>query len=274
MVALTAEQIERFRSDGTLIVKGLVPADVIEGWRRQFWDACACDPDDTSTWPGKFEDTLLTIHAQASTNQPRNPLHPALGHVPEVRAVVDQLGGAHFAEGQRPELSTAEAKAAGVPGLLKEPIDHFLAHWPPEVLQRQVEQNGSVNGRSAPLYRSPEDFHLQPAGHIDGGNGNKGGWRGGYMLAAIAYLDDLPAQGGGTNYWPRSMQSVHRYMLEHPEEYATGTFTNSWGVGDAATNVNATDISLWDTSNEEQGAQGPHEFTGKAGDVMFMHAYT
>ena len=70
------------------------------------------------------------------------------------------------------------------------------------------------------------------------------------------------------------MQSVHRYMLEHPEEYATGTFTNSWGVGDAATNVNATDISLWDTSNEEQGAQGPHEFTGKAGDVMFMHAYT
>jgi hypothetical protein len=272
MVALTAEQVAQFRADGTLVVKGLVPQAVIGGWRSQFWAACECDPDDSTTWPGKFEETILTIQAQASTNQPCNPLDPALGHVPEVRSIVDQLGGADFEEGQRPQLSPEEAEAAGVPGLLREPIDHFLAHWPPEVLQRQAEKNGSVNGRAPPLYRAPADFHLQAAGHIDGGNGNKGGWRGGYMLAAITYIDDLPAKGGGTNYWPGSMQSVHRYMLDHPEEYATGSFKNSWGVGDAATNINATDISLW--NKEGETAKGPREFTGQAGDVMFMHAYT
>ena len=274
MVVLTPEQVAQFRSEGTLVVKGLVPRDVIDGWRRQFWDACQCDPNDVSTWPGKFEETILTVHAQASTNQPRNPLHPALGHVSEVRSVVDQLGGAHFAEGQRPELSAEEAEVAGVPGLLREPIDHFLAHWPPEVLQQQVAAaNAKVNGRAPPPLRTPEDFHLQAAGHIDGGNGNKGGWRGGYMLAAISYLDDLPPKGGGTNYWPGSMQAVHRYMLEHPDDYATGKFKNSWGVGDAASKI-STDISLWNPKDSGKGAEGPREFTGQAGDVMFMHAYT
>ena len=94
------------------------------------------------------------------------------------------------------------------------------------------------------------------------------------MLAAITYLDDLPAKGGGTNYWPGSMQPVHRYMLDHPEEYATGSFKNSWGVGDVAANVNATDISLWGSRDGKNGCEGPREFTGQAGDVMFMHAYT
>lgn len=273
MATLTPQQIAQFRRDGTLIIEGLVPPAVTEGWRAQFWEAVDADPHDTGTWPGRFEETVLTIHAQASTNQPENPLRPALGHVAEVRDIVAQLGGAHFAEGQRPELSEAEAIEAGVPGLLPEPVDHFLAHWPPEVLQRQAERNGSVNGRSAPLYRRTEDFHLHVAGHIDGGNGNKGGWRGGYMLCAISYLDDLPERGGGTNYWPRSLQPVHRYMLAHPEEYASGGFGNSWGVGAAATNSHATDLSEWGGGGGH-GAGGPLEFTGKAGTVLFMHAYT
>jgi hypothetical protein len=97
--------VAAFRRDGTLCVPGLVPSPVLAGWRAQFWGACGCDPEDVSSWPGAFESTTLTTRAQASTNQPHNPLHPALGHLASVRAAVRDLGGGSFAEGQRPALT-------------------------------------------------------------------------------------------------------------------------------------------------------------------------
>jgi hypothetical protein len=115
MAQLTAEQVAAFRREGTLLVRGLVPVPVLAGWRAQFWGACGCDPRDVDSWPGRFEETLLTAHQQASTNQPENPLAPALGHVPGVRGVVEQLGGGGFDEGQRPALSPAQKAARGVP---------------------------------------------------------------------------------------------------------------------------------------------------------------
>ena len=284
-VILTAEQIATFRREGVLIVPGLVDEQTLEGWRSQFWAACGADPLDAGTWPGAFEDTALTVQAQASTNQPRDPLQPPLGRVSAVQDVVAQLGGAGFAEGQRPALTAAQKTERDVPlELPNEPVDHFLAHWPPEVLGRRA----TSNGRPPPLYKEPEDFHLQSAGHIDGGNGNKGGWCGGYMLAAITYLDDLapvrpqppprrPASapladipgcvqgGGGTNYWPGSMLPVHRWMLAHPEHFADGSFGNSWGVGEPAAAVKATDLSPY-LRPDEPALPGVKEFTAAAGD--------
>ena len=65
MATLTPQQIAQFRRDGTLIIEGLVPPAVTEGWRAQFWEAVDADPHDTGTWPGRFEETVLTIHAHS-----------------------------------------------------------------------------------------------------------------------------------------------------------------------------------------------------------------
>ena len=127
---LTSEHVETFRREGTITIRGLVPPEVLRSWRAQFWGACRCDPDEPTSWPGAFAETNLTVHAQASTNQPENPLQPALGHLTAVREAVHALGGGGFAEGQRPRLSQREKAAAGLPlSLPAEPIDHFLAHW-------------------------------------------------------------------------------------------------------------------------------------------------
>jgi len=71
--------------------------------------------------------------------------------------------------------------------------------------------------------------------------------------------------GGGTNYWPGSMLPVHRWMLRHPEQFADGSFGNSWGVGEPATTVNATDLSPY-LRPDEPALPGVKEFTAAAGD--------
>jgi hypothetical protein len=158
--------------------------------------------------------------------------------------------------------------------LPREPIDQFLAHWGPDVLARhQSSEVAEATSRGDKLAQRRiwnqqplRQFRLQDAGHIDGGNGNKGGWRGGFMLTAITYLDDIEPGGGGTNYWPGSHLLVHRHMLSHPDHYMTGHFENSWGVRAGKIDLSKTD--------PDGMCAGPREHTARAGDVLFMHAYT
>ena len=107
---LSAAQVGAFKANGHLQLNGLVPASVLAGWRAQFWAAIEADQADPAGWPGNLADSVLGVHAQASTNQPGNPLSPALGHLPLVQQVVAELGGGCFAEGQRPALTAAEAE--------------------------------------------------------------------------------------------------------------------------------------------------------------------
>eukprot|EP01048_Picozoa_sp_COSAG05_P004021 COSAG05_NODE_202_length_14312_cov_7.897629_5_plen_310_part_00 len=266
MPRLSPDQVRLFRRDGVVVVPALIPPATLSSWREQFWEACQCDAQDAATWPGSFEETVFTVSKQASTNQPANPLVPALGHVPELMDIVRQLGGSAFAEGQRPALTAAEKAEAGVPlDLPAEPIDHILVHWPPET-------KTTHDGTEAPA-GPPPPFRLADAGHIDGGNGNKGGWRGGFMLTAITYIDDLDAEGGGTNYWPGSCHPVHKFMHAHPGQHASGTFANSWGFKAPNTdeqNQKMTDLAAWGGVP----GSGPREFTARAGDVLLMHAHT
>ena len=93
------------------------------------------------------------------------------------------------------------------------------------------------------------------------------------MLTAITYIDDLDAEGGGTNYWPGSCHPVHKFMRAHPGQHASGTFANSWGFKAPNTdeqNQKMTDLAAWGGVP----GSGPREFTARAGDVLLMHALT
>ena len=81
--------------------------------------------------------------------------------------------------------------------------------------------------------------------------------------------------GGGTNYWPGSLNPIHEYMLAHPDEYAAGTtLKNSWSALTTAGETNTMDKSQTPDTSNAVLSTGPSELTGSAGDVFFMHAYT
>ena len=107
--------------------------------------------------------------------------------------------------------------------------------------------------------RSEGHWDMPATGHIDGYG--PGGWSGGFMLGATAYLEDVEDEGGGFVYWPQSHITTHQYFLENPS-HIDGSFTEredwkdrSWGI--------FSDLS----------PQGPEQFTAQAGDVIFWHCF-
>ena len=115
---LSDKSIARFIETGHIVVKGLVPADQLADWRRQFWSAIGTSPSCPADWPG--EGWQGSVWQQNSRGPCVAPLIPCLGHLPSVCAVAEQLGGATLAEGQRPKL----------PNRPQEPIDHAVTQWP------------------------------------------------------------------------------------------------------------------------------------------------
>jgi hypothetical protein len=118
-VALSAAQAARFVREGFLVVEGLIGEAQLEAWRAQFWGVIGAAPDVPATWPGaRWAGTVWQQNA-------RGPcvacLRPCVGHLPQVRAVVEQLGGGALAEGQRPKL----------PRRPQEPLEHAVLQWPP-----------------------------------------------------------------------------------------------------------------------------------------------
>ena len=153
-----------------VVVEDLVPQAQLDAWREQFWGVIDASPDDASTWPGtRWEGS---VWAQNRAGPCVNALNPPTGHIPQLRSVVRQLGGAHMAEGQRPKL----------PERPQEPIEHAVLQWPPTVDE---------------LSRG-KDWALPTSGHIDAANPPKGGWVGGVAIVAATYLFDVKPQGGGT----------------------------------------------------------------------------
>ena len=50
---LSPAQLDEFKAEGAVAIPGLVPPDVLEGWRDQIRAACTggVDLEDPSTWP-------------------------------------------------------------------------------------------------------------------------------------------------------------------------------------------------------------------------------
>ena len=229
---LSAAQVDSFCSEGYVVCKQLLPAELVQSWRSQFWGLLDCSPDEPSRWPeaaGHHETDIYTTEARERLSYPWAdvaegsagpavdlfPVRPCLDELPQVRAVVDQLLGAgRWCSGQRPG---------------SEELDTVVFRWP-----------------RAP---STPPSALPTTGHVEGGNRAKGGWKGSFALGAIAYWNRVGPRGGGTVIWPRSHLAAHEYLCEHPDRLVTAS-----GVAEAAI-----------------AAAQATELTMDSGDVCFWH---
>ncbi|MCX5662598.1 MAG: phytanoyl-CoA dioxygenase family protein [Planctomycetota bacterium] len=96
-------------------------------------------------------------------------------------------------------------------------------------------------------------------GHLDGYY--PGNWSP-FMLTATAYAYDCEAMGGAFQYWPDSHLTTHLYFLENPEQ-VDGRFRDEPGFNWGGPNVFT-----------RLAPRPPAHFNGRAGDVIFWHAYT
>ena len=200
--ALSAEDISFFKREGYLIRRGFIDGGQIDSWKEQFWAHLGVDEEDVASWPDSY-----VVEGFATD--------PLLGQLPQVQAVVGQLGGGRFNGGG----------------------GSMLVQWP----------------------RQDKEWSLSDNGHIDGYG--PGGWSGGFMLGATTYLHDIQLRGGGFLYWPQSHLSTHEYFLEFPD-HIDGSFTkrDDW------------EEKSWRIFSD-RSPQGPVEFSGAAGDIIFWHCF-
>ena len=238
---VTPAEADHFVREGWVIIEGLISAEQLELWRRQFWDVIGADPHDSSGWPGAT--FAGSVWEQNKKGPCVNALNPPVGHHPRVRGVVAQLGGPGMAEGQRPKM----------PERPQEPIEHAVVHFAPaeDLLARGGQQ-------AQELPASPPT-----GGHVDGANPPKGGWVGGCAIVSSTYLFDVAATGGGTCFFPGSHTAVGRFFEEEPEQFQTGEFARGFGYG-----------GEHDQDLFQYGGSGEHLVaTMKAGSVCFTHGY-
>ena len=83
---LTPEQIEYFKTNGYLVLEKFVKSNVVESWRKQIWNHLDADLSDPSGWPDEYVVDGLKIEPESQI----------FGQLPQVRQVVDQIGGGVF----------------------------------------------------------------------------------------------------------------------------------------------------------------------------------
>lgn len=83
---LTPEQIQFFKTEGYVVIEGLIEPAYLDQWRQRVWAEIGGTPEDPSTWKNK-------------TGSPRADFEPQslrFHRHPGVSAIVDQLGGGKF----------------------------------------------------------------------------------------------------------------------------------------------------------------------------------
>ena len=176
MISLTEFEKEQFIRDGYLVVRGLLPPELVAETRNQLCASMEIDLSDPATWAGKasFPTDLKVI---ATTTPARTP---------EFEAVVAQLVGAEFLRGTC--------------------FSPFLEwnHLPSECRGYIPVLSYPVSGEKC----------LSPGGfHIDGGK-YVTTYPERYFLAAMAYLTDVGEYGGATAVRPGSHRQVLARWLE------------------------------------------------------------
>ena len=155
---LSAAQVDSFCSEGYVVCKQLLPAELVQSWRSQFWGLLDCSPDEPSRWPeaaGHHETDIYTTEARERLSYPWAdvaegsagpavdlfPVRPCLDELPQVRAVVDQLLGAgRWCSGQRPG---------------SEELDTVIFRWPraPSTPPSALPTTGHVEGGNRANFR-------------------------------------------------------------------------------------------------------------------------
>ena len=86
MTMLHKSQIDFFKTQGYLILKGFVETERMAAWREQFWAHVGVDAQDPANWPDSYVIDGFAVD-------------PAFGQLLQMQAVVEQLGGGQFVGG-------------------------------------------------------------------------------------------------------------------------------------------------------------------------------
>ncbi|MBV9868538.1 MAG: phytanoyl-CoA dioxygenase family protein [Abitibacteriaceae bacterium] len=178
---LTPQHKDQFIQDGYIVMRGLIPLDVVNIARQQIQESLQVDENDPATWVGK--NVVWDEEARAATVPCRTP---------QIESVAEQLVGPHF-----------------VPGLCFSPY-----------LETRGEADPLIQG-FIPVLQFPTPGAAQwvrPSGwHIDGMK-HTTLWPDKHFLIVFAYLNDVPAHGGATTILPGSHRQVfeHWVTTQHP----------------------------------------------------------
>ena len=80
---LDERQVDFFKAQGYLILKGFVEAEQVATWREQFWAHVGADPQDAASWPESYVIDGFAVD-------------PAFGQLRQMQAAIGQLGGGRF----------------------------------------------------------------------------------------------------------------------------------------------------------------------------------
>jgi hypothetical protein len=178
---LSEEQTQQFIRDGYVVVRGLLPPEIVAATREALLGALGIDGDDPTTWEGKSLSADLSVIALTAPCR-----------TPEVEAVAEQLVGPSFLPGlcHSPYLEARGVAPAVITGYI--PVLNFPSPGP-----RQFQQ---------------------PAGyHIDGMHLTTL-WPEKFSLVVFAYLTDVTEYGGATTVLPGSHRQVFAHWVQagHP----------------------------------------------------------
>ena len=290
-VCMDESSLLHFVANGFVILRGLIPEDVVESWRRQSWEVLTADRYDRSTWPAPGAEGARNLNiytdearearevwpwsgevarAADGKGEPADeyPVRPAVGEVPQVKAVLDQLLGAgRYDSGMDEDFNHVGRE-----------LDVQVWKWPAKGNARPLA------GRAPASKEGGQWLNLsEPAGHIEAYRGqrpskpNPAGWCDRFQLGAITYLESVGPGGGGTLLWPSSHKAIHRYFCEHPSTIAGGGAVGGGGNPNLPTRVGGPErVPLTATNLRELGGyEGgpPIEATMEAGDVLLWHHF-
>ena len=83
---LSPAQIEFFKEQGYLILEDFIDPDTVVGWREQIWRHLGASLEEPDQWP---DDYVVEGFSH----------EPVFGHMPQMAAAVEQLGGGKFTGG-------------------------------------------------------------------------------------------------------------------------------------------------------------------------------
>ena len=167
---LTQDQITYFKEQGYLILRNFIDPAQIESWRDQFWKHLDVDADDPSTWPDSYVIEGFTTE-------------PLMGHLPQVAAVVDQLGGGKFNGGGGSMLVKWPGEGPEwAPSNSGHIEDYGPGGWSGGFMLGATTYLHDIEARGGGFYFWPQshltthDYFLEFPTHIDGSFNKRADW--------------------------------------------------------------------------------------------------